>query len=358
MTSSALGGMQGALLFQSAVAVGAEVQQLVLTLPRSMSTQTIRRAFEEVARRHVMFRTTLSLEGAVTHTSTEVPFETVSLGVSLAETLPRFLASDRARSLDPSKLPVFRLTALRGVDRQALVWTFHHAHLDGRSIELVLDEVLAVARGSAPSDEPPDPWLHASAALEPERMRLGREHFARELGDVVEATPMPLEPSRGISTLRETKTEIPATSLLPLAALGEPGFTWATVMHAAWALTLAQRANRPTWSSAARVRIVIHAEQRAHRRLPDQHRLLRVELDPEARGRALGAWLRDVTLELRAVEHAADGSCCRDDSAQRGELMRDAARLRGPHLDERMHARHPGSVTSGRSSCTNGAARR
>lgn len=354
--------MQGALLFQSAVAVGAEVQQLVLTLPRSMSTQTIRRAFEEVARRHVMFRTTLSLEGAVTHTSTEVPFETVSLGVSLAETLPRFLASDRARSLDPSKLPVFRLTALRGVDRQALVWTFHHAHLDGRSIELVLDEVLAVARGSAPSDEPPDPWLHASAALEPERMRLGREHFARELGDVVEATPMPLEPSRGISTLRETKTEIPATSLLPLAALGERfGFTWATVMHAAWALTLAQRANRPD---------VVFGSTRACRHLtPSSARTVAclintvpffVELDPEERVVELLARLRDVTLELRAVEHVPLTEAAAVTTLRSaGELVRTLLVCEGHTLDERMHARGiPSSVTSGRSSCTNGAARR
>jgi len=48
-----------------------------------------------------------------------------------ADSLEGFLAADRARGLP--RFPLWRVSLVQTVDEAALVWTFHHILLDGRS---------------------------------------------------------------------------------------------------------------------------------------------------------------------------------------------------------------------------------
>ena len=61
------------------------------------------------------------------------------------EKLVRFLDLDRRRGFDLSRAPLWRLTLIRlSKDEWQLVWTFHHAILDGRSYALLLREIFQV----------------------------------------------------------------------------------------------------------------------------------------------------------------------------------------------------------------------
>jgi amino acid adenylation domain-containing protein len=335
--------------------VGAELQQLVIVLPDGALAWTVRRGFERAYRRHASLRTTFSLEGdaftATVHPPDEsieraVPWIEHDVALPWSEAAAQVLARDRATPLDVSHAPVFRLTCVRCVDCVVVVWTFHHAHLDGRSIELVLDDV--VASPEALEEPSPDPDLHVEAALATERLQAGRALLADALAELREATPSPMPPARGVAGPREAHAVVPAESLRQLAALGERfGFTWATVMHAAWALVLAQLANRAQ---------VVFGSTRACRNVAPTSRdtvgcLINtvpffVACDPRERVIEMLARLRDRSVELRDAE-----TLSLDDAAAvcalrtASDLVRTILVCEGHTLETRMHATHPQCAT-------------
>lgn len=89
-----------------------------------------------------------------------------------AERLSRYLAEDRSRGLPLDRAPVARIAWFQlGADRHELVWTCHHALLDGWSAWLVLDEWRRAYRDLAAQ--------RPVALPEPVSLRTYQDHLAR-----------------------------------------------------------------------------------------------------------------------------------------------------------------------------------
>lgn len=338
---------QLAMLLGARERVGAEIQQLTLVLPSGVSLDGVREGFEVACRRHSILRTTFALDGDmsnVVHESTPTPWREERSSRSLHDALTELRARDRATPLDVSRAPVFRLTAVRATDGTAVVWTFHHAHLDGRSIEIVLDDVVSTVLGRPSSDPSPDPSIHLDAALDPKLVRAGRALLADMLSELREPTSMPLGPPRGAMVPREVHVSVGPEVLLPLATLGERfKFTWATVMHATWALVLAQLANRSdvVFGSTRACRNVVSSSRSTVGCLINTVPFF-VSFDPQERAVELFARLREQSLALRGAETLGLDEAASVSSVRRArDLVRTILVCEGHTLQERMHATHP-----------------
>lgn len=334
---------QLAMLFGARERVGAEVQQVVVALPNDVTLERVREAFERVSRRHPILWTTFPLVDGefvpTTHAPTPVPWIEHASSAPLARAMTELRARDRATPLDVSQTPVFRLQALRAADGSAVLWTFHHAHLDGRSIERVLEEVVSIVLGRPVESPPADPAVHVTAALDEDHSRAGRTHLAEALAELREPTPMPIGPSREAGD-RERHVRIRPEVLLPLATLGERfQFTWATVMHVAWALVLAQRANRGD---------VVFGSTRACRNLVPESRdavgcLINtvpffVALDPRERVVELMARVRSQSIALREAETLGLAEAASVCGVRAADLVRTILVCEGHTLQERMRS--------------------
>ena len=201
-----LAPMQEGMLFHSLCEphAGFEIEQLICDLREPLDAAAFRRAWERVIERHAVLRTGFRWEGL------SAPMQYVRPEVALPwteqdwsdlssqaqeEAFSAFLKNDRARGFPLTEAPLLRLTLfLLGNARFRLVWTFHHALLDGRSFPLVLREVFrlyeALRQGEdLPLPEPP-PYRNHIDWLS------GRNHdqaeiFWRErLGDFIAPTPL------------------------------------------------------------------------------------------------------------------------------------------------------------------------
>lgn len=337
------------MLFNGLAEVGAEIQQLVIR--PSAGAEQLREGFARAIARHVTLRTTIEWKGldtprCVQHPSSPVPWEVERHPSRLDEVVAEFLARDRLVPLDVSVLPVMRLTLLHAADGDAVVWTFHHAHLDGRSIELVLEDVLATVAGHPPSEPSPDPALHVAGALAHDRLEAAREHYAQALAGLAEPTPLP--GARSVpGAEHRTHEHVRRVTPEQMAQLEEHastfGYTWATAVNAAWAIVLSKygytsdvvfgvtRACRhvvPT--SASTVGCLINT-------VP-----VRIQLDPNERVVELLARVRRQAIDQRPFEtlslrEAAASSELRDVR----QLVRTIVVCESHTLEAKMHALHP-----------------
>lgn len=152
--------MQEGMLFHSLCqqAPGSYLEQLVCDLDEELDAQDFKKSWQQVLNRHSVLRTRFNWS------NTKILSQFVELNVKLPfeeydfRSLPKseqincfdaFLQSDRQRGFDLSKAPLMRLALFRIAESNfKLVWTFHHALLDGRSILIVLKEVFALYEAS------------------------------------------------------------------------------------------------------------------------------------------------------------------------------------------------------------------
>ncbi len=148
--------MQFGLAFESAAAVvpGVNVEQIVCHFDDEVvDARLLERAWRATQEQHDALRTSIDLEhpdGPVQHVHQRCELDLTTLDWSaLAEAdqtraLDDWLAEDRARGVDLREPGATRVVLIvLGPRRSTMVWTFHHALLDGRSFAAVLEEVLA-----------------------------------------------------------------------------------------------------------------------------------------------------------------------------------------------------------------------
>lgn len=131
--------------------VGLDVEQLVISLNEKVEKDNLVNAWKIVMARHAVLRSSIVWEGIEepiqkVHNSVDLPFEErdwcEAKTEELATRLDTFLTEDRIQGFTLSKVPLMRLSLIhQSEDSACLVWTFHHAILDGRSFTEVLDEV-------------------------------------------------------------------------------------------------------------------------------------------------------------------------------------------------------------------------
>jgi amino acid adenylation domain-containing protein len=168
-----LSPMQEGMLFHTDFdqPAGFYIQQMVCTLAEDLDVGCLAQAWQQTVDRHSILRTSFRLPGDEPR---QLVHQTLAVGLreedwreySAAEQttqLREFLAADRQRGFQSDTPPLMRLVLLRmAASHYQLVWTFHHALLDGRSHYLILKEVFncydAARAGQTPELPPARPY--------------------------------------------------------------------------------------------------------------------------------------------------------------------------------------------------------
>jgi amino acid adenylation domain-containing protein/non-ribosomal peptide synthase protein (TIGR01720 family) len=230
-------------------------------------------------------------------------------GLSEAEAagrLDRVLAEDRRRGLDPTRAPLMRLILVReGAERHTLVWSFHHAILDGWSSSRVVQEVFAFYRAEregAPAGLPPArPFRDFIAWLERQDRAAAEAAWRRELAGFRQPTPLPEEAGPGGAGEAERRLS-PEVSAELGASARRRLVTLATVVQCAWGVLLARYGGEPEVVFGATV-----AGRPAG--------LAGVE-------EMVGMFVNTLPVRLRVPPHRPLGEWLRDEQRRQAELRR------------------------------------
>ena len=311
--------IQQGILFHDRAAPGSGVyvEQLTWTFADGLDRNALLRAWSLAAARHAVLRTAFP--------AADEPLQVVRRDAEPAwqeedwsglarpeqeERLAAHLAADRRRGFDPARAPLQRLALFRlGPDRWQLVWSHHHLLLDGWSMALVLEEVLAAydafRRGEEPALPARRPFRDYAEWIAGRDAEAERAFWQGLLAGFAGLTPLG-EAKGEEEGYGEMRLSLPAAESRALLALGRRrGWTPATLMHGAWAILLG------AWSGA---RDVIFGSVVSGRTatLPGADGIvgllantLPVRIDlPE--GEALGAWLdRLQAILLKIRQHEA-----------------------------------------------------
>jgi amino acid adenylation domain-containing protein/non-ribosomal peptide synthase protein (TIGR01720 family) len=323
-----LSSMQAGMLFHavSAGRSGVDVEQVLATLHERLDEAMFLRAWQRVAERHPILRTRFRWEGIaepiqeVVH-RVEIPVEKLDWrAIAHGERrrkLQTLLDHDRDRGFDLSEAPLMRLTVVHDSESEyRVLWTFHHALLDGRSFPVVLREVFAIyescLHGKDVALSPARPyrdyidWLrtfdHDAAKPYWQRILAGFRAPTPLVGARERDTAQGAGPDRGA---HEIRLPVALTAALKARAR-EASVTLNTLLQGAWALLLhrysgetdivfgATRACRKSAVGGADDMVGLFINT-----LP-----MRVNIDPEFE---LGPWLqrlREQQVALREVEHS------------------------------------------------------
>lgn len=304
---------------------GVNVQQVLATLREPLDEAHFLRAWQRVLERHPILRSRLRWEGVAQPMQdvidqVKIPVERFDWrALTEAERQQRFqvlLDHDRARGFDLGEAPLLRLALVRAGEREHWVlWTYHHALLDGRSRLLVLREVFSFYEafsGGADADFPlPRPYRDYIEWLRKVDYDSAKAYWQGALSGF--RAPTPLVVARDREAGRVTGTDRRSHEIRLSAALTtalkerarEASVTLNNVVQGAWALLLHRYSGEPD---------IVFGATRACRKsalggADDMIGLfintlpMRVRVDPEAE---LAPWLRqlrDQQVALRDYEH-------------------------------------------------------
>ncbi|WP_010112112.1 condensation domain-containing protein, partial [Burkholderia oklahomensis] len=128
---------------------GVYLEQIVAEIEGECDAALLERAWSHVYARHDALRASFAWRGLDepvqrVHAPQPLALDTREIGAhdDPERALAAFLAKDRALGLDLARPPLMRITLLRrGGAPWRLVWTHHHALLDGWSMAILLGEV-------------------------------------------------------------------------------------------------------------------------------------------------------------------------------------------------------------------------
>lgn len=318
--------VQQGMLFHSLLEPesSAYMNQLVYTFTRGLDIESFERAWQQAMDRHAILRTGFVWEGAgdplqVVHRSIRLIVRHLDWrGLtedSRGPALQEFLAEDRRQGFQFDHPPLMRLS-LMCLDHQTywMVWTLHHAILDGWCQGLLVREVLqayedrsrrSAAPGHAISYREYIAWLQRQDRAAAERFWRNQLHGFRSPTRL----PQGMAEDRGNERVGygEQRFELSEATTRAIERLAQTErVTMNTVIQAAWAILLAAHsgeedvvfgatvAGRPVELMAADSMLGVFINT-----LP-----VRVHVSPSAR---LADWLRDLqalNVELRRYEYS------------------------------------------------------
>ncbi len=241
--------------------------QLTCTLEGNVVEDTLERAWRHAMHEYPVLRTSLhwrELETPlqIVHKSVTVPWNTEDLrSLPLSERRSRlreYLDADRALPLQLNSVPAMRIALLRMTDNEStMVWSCHHALLDGWSGALVLSRVIEVydmlARREEPTVQSTPPYRDYVRWLSQQEADAADAFWRLHLGSVEEPTPLPLRrrgdvvvggASPGAQYERKQLFLSSELSGRVAGALRRRRVTLGTLFHAAWAVVLSHFSGR------------------------------------------------------------------------------------------------------------------
>ena len=245
-----LSPLQEGMLFESLYADEADayVTQVSWTLEGDLDASLLRRAWEQIVRRHAVLRTSFHWEEMerphqVVHDEVELPWvEEDWRGMQDRQRrLEESHEADRRSGFDLRSAPLFRLRLVHLEDRLwNLAWTQHHLLLDGWSVTQVLRELFAIYRGHADRLPPPRPFREYIEWLLRRDSREAETFWRRELAGF--SSPTPLGSTRAVRHSFGGHERVEAV----LPGMGELArrqrLTLNTLVQGAWAMVLGYQA--------------------------------------------------------------------------------------------------------------------
>jgi len=320
-----LSPLQQGIVIQSLQLAGSGVgiEQDTCTLRGAIDADRFAAACRRVITRYAALRTTFEWEGLpepvqIVHADGLLAFEAMDWRAVAPDLKPlqleAYLRRERLRGFQLAQLPLVRLALIQTNDHEfTLVWTYHHAILDGWSVPIVLREIFATCAGQVPSGAVPS-FTHYLSWLGRQDNDAAERYWRRKLAGFT--SPTPLATSRrgdGGGALsddtwrRELVVVDPATGRAIQDFARTNRLTISTLLNAAWALLLSR------YSSADDVVFGCTIAGRPVD-LPDVDAMvgvfintlpLRVQVRPEA---TILSWLKgiqDSVLELDGVQASA-----------------------------------------------------
>ncbi|HTN91087.1 MAG TPA: amino acid adenylation domain-containing protein, partial [Sorangium sp.] len=252
--------VQQGMLFHSLLTPEASpyFNQIVCTFARGLDIEAFAQTFQVLSARHAILRTGFLTGVAEPHQvvrrAVRLPIEVLDWrelsGAGQAAALERYLREDRLRGFRFEEPPLMRVSVMRlskHVDQ--VVWSVHHALLDGWCQGLVLKEWLTLyeeaRRGALREREAAPPYRSYIAWLGRQDMAAAEAFFRAHLKGLTAPTRLPelteAPQAPGHPGFREHRALLSpeATRALQGFALAQ-GVTLNTVVQAAWALLLAR----------------------------------------------------------------------------------------------------------------------
>ncbi|MEM7198651.1 MAG: amino acid adenylation domain-containing protein [Planctomycetota bacterium] len=236
---------------------GVYVQQLWWTLEGEFDAPALARAWDGVAARHAVLRTSFHWQGLerpyqVVHRSIRTPLIDEDLRALAPDAqqarLDEILEDDRQRGFDLTAAPAVRMHRYRLADRRhRIVVSYHHILLDGWSVPVVSRELLLelAAERDGRTVDLPAPRLfaeHVRAVMAMDRAAAAA-HWRERLAGFVEPSLANLGGSGARAAARAGVTHVTASLDEPAAerlaaAARDVGVTIGTMALGAWAIAL------------------------------------------------------------------------------------------------------------------------
>ncbi|MFP4409953.1 amino acid adenylation domain-containing protein [Coleofasciculus sp.] len=249
--------MQQGMLFHSLYEQqsGVYIEQVIGSLREKLNVSALSQSWQRVVERHSILRTSFHWDDShhlqpLVSKLGKLPLEQQDWrGLSKSEQesrLQAYLQRDRLRGFDLTEAPLMRFALFQWSEAEfKLVWTFHHALLDGRSILIVLQEVFAFYEAFDQNQElqlkEVRPYQDYIDWLQHQSLTQAEEFWRQQLRGFAEpiyllgakgSTPQPVSYST-------QKIHLSTASTSALNALAkEHQLTLNTLVQGAWALLL------------------------------------------------------------------------------------------------------------------------
>ncbi|HID53198.1 MAG TPA: non-ribosomal peptide synthetase, partial [Anaerolineae bacterium] len=254
-----LSPLQEGLLFHSLYAPdsGVYFEQFSCTLRGALDEDAFRRAWQRVVDRHPILRTSfvwkqLDKTLQVVHRQVAIPLERQDWQTlppaEQAAKLDAYLQTERQKGFDLAKAPLMRL-ALRqtAVNEYRFVWNHHHLLLDGWSLPLVFQEVMAFYEAFSQGQDlhlpRPRPYRDYINWLQQQDQTAAENYWRQALQGVISPTPLVVDrPADGTPQPADFAEQLvrlsPETTATLQNLARQNQFTLSTLVQAAWGLLL------------------------------------------------------------------------------------------------------------------------
>ena len=251
-------GMQQGLLFHSLLEEGGYVTQTQFDFV-GLDVAHFQAAWQAVVARHVVFRT--AFMGIDSGNGHQVVYRDVTLpwriedlsGLGQTEQgirLEALRVEEKRSGFVATEAPLMRmLLADLGGGKHQLIWSHHHALLDGWSLPLIFSEVTAAYQalneGVGVQFEPVHSYQDYAGWLSEQDTEQAAAFWRAQLHDVTDVTPLPQvvreELDTDMSGVHEQQLQLDAQATARLQALVRSArTTMNVVVQAAWALVLSR----------------------------------------------------------------------------------------------------------------------
>jgi len=312
---------QEGLLFESIAAGdrGLYVEQFTFSLAGPLDAGALRAAWDRLVARHEVLRTCFPWQAAdrpiqVIYRSVELPWTLVDWSAVPAgeheQRLAAFTRDDVARGFDLERPPLWRVALIRVADdAHWMVWTFHHAILDGWCLPLLFRELNQhyedARRGTGESRPRPRPYRDYVRWQRAQDLAPAEAFWRAELAGLARPTSVAEALGAGVDApgVREVELRLSRELTEALQTLARRHrVTASTLCLGLWSLLLARHLD------AAEVVVGVAVSGRpAELRGVEEMIGLFVGVVPArvpiAADRPLAAWLAELQARQRAREH-------------------------------------------------------